>query len=165
MRVIADANPDDLDQIRDLHAASWRDAYAPFVPDDALGRLDAHMAQRWSRLPSGCLCLWQDGALSGFVRIKSRQGWPYIDNLHTRPDLRGQGIGGVLLVAAMQRLAERGGARVWLTVIAGNRRARSFYRRHGGWEGAPIVEDVLSHPTVTRPVIWNRLTQGPAKNA
>jgi len=157
MHDITPATPDDLDAIRDLHTASWADAYARFVPAEALERLDPEMAERWATLPEGVLCARDGDRLAGFIRLKTRQGWPYIDNLHTRPDLRGQGIGASLMRAGFARLRDEGAGRAWLTVIDGNIAARRFYISQGGHEGARMVERVLGHPTATRPVLWLRL--------
>lgn len=151
------ARTDHRQAIRDLHRASWATAYAPFVPARAMAGLDAHMDVVWSDLRPGVICAWHGGRLIGFVRVADRGGWPYIDNLHAAPDLRGRGIGAALLNAAFGALRPRG--RCWLTVIAANAGARRFYRTHGGWEGAAFDEAVPGHPVAVLPVIWVRLPQ------
>ena len=158
------AEEHDLDAIRRLHGASWRDAYAPFVPPVALDRLGPEMAARWAVLPTGVICARDGREVVAFARVKARQGWPYLDNLHTAPGLRGRGLGTVLIRAVASRVAAHGGGRLWLTVIADNSAARRFYGRHGGIEGAAMVEAVLGHPVTTRPVIWNHLSPLLAKN-
>ena len=47
------------------------------------------------------------------------------------PPWRGQGLGGRLLVAAMQDAAERGAVVMFLEVAANNEVAQGLYRRHG----------------------------------
>lgn len=154
---LQEAREADLGAIRQLHTESWQSAYAPFVPEAALHALPAEMAARWSSLPSGVICARDDSGLVGFVRLKTRQGWPYIDNLHALPERRGEGIGGVLIRAAAEKLQSGGSGRVWLTVIAGNMGARRFYARHGGVEAGQGIEPVLGHPTPVLAVVWNRL--------
>ena len=157
MLSVSAAEPPDLEALCHLHTQSWASAYAPFLPHEALARLSDHMANRWATLPRGIICARNAEGLAGFIRIKQRQGWPYIDNLHTRPDLRGQGIGGALMMAAMADLRMTGEGRVWLTVIAANIKARRFYARFGGIDATPMIEDVLGHNIATRAVVWNRL--------
>ncbi len=154
---LREAREADLDDIRTLHTESWRSAYAPFVPNAALQDLPKEMAARWAELPSGVICAHDGGRMVGFVRLKTRQGWPYIDNLHALPERRGEGIGAVLIQAAGERLQADGSGRVWLTVIAGNMGARRFYARHGGVEAGQGIEPVLGHPTPVLAVVWNRL--------
>ena len=157
MFTIAPATDWDRDALRQLHHDSWAVSYASFVPQKALTNLQTDMAARWCTLPHGVICARQEGHVIGFIRLKRRQGWPYIDNLHTQPHLRSQGVGAALLGAAMTELRAQGEGRVWLTVIAANWRARHFYGRHGGVEAGPMIEPVLDHPTHTRAVIWTRL--------
>lgn len=54
-----------------------------------------------------------------------------VQNLYVAPTHRGEGIGSRLLGAAELALAEQGADVVALDVMAGNERARSFYREHG----------------------------------
>ncbi|RVT84102.1 GNAT family N-acetyltransferase [Rhodobacteraceae bacterium CCMM004] len=153
---VAPARPEDAAALAALQAASWRAAYRGAVPDDALGgRLDAEMAAKWDPLPPGAIVLWEAAVPLGFVRVVRRQGWPYIDNLHVRPDRRGRGLGRPLMRAAADAVAAEG--RLWLTVLAENRGARRFYARCGGWEGAPLHETLLGARVAARPVLWPRL--------
>lgn len=154
--ILTPATPDDLVAIRDLHHSSWRTAYRGMVPDAALGApLDNHMARTWATLPPG-ITLARDGArLLGFVRLKANAGWPYVDNLHVAPDLRGGGTGRALMAAAARQAGDRG--RLWLTVLAANSGARLFYARMGGCETARITETLLGTRVTTFPVIWNHL--------
>lgn len=54
-----------------------------------------------------------------------------VENLHVRPERRGDGVGAALLAAAEARLADTGVDVVYLEVMAQNEDARRFYRRHG----------------------------------
>ncbi|WOI55217.1 GNAT family N-acetyltransferase [Palleronia sp. LCG004] len=161
---LRDAAPGDLDAIRALHTASWRSAYAPFVPAEAIDRLEPEMAARWAVLPPDVICAVEGDRLVGFVRLMTRHGWPFIDNLHASPERRGTGIGHRLIRAAAERLDARGEGRVWLTVISANRTARRFYAAHGGIEAGPTTTSVLGHPTPIVAVIWNRLGPLLSKN-
>ncbi|WP_108483282.1 GNAT family N-acetyltransferase [Oceaniglobus ichthyenteri] len=153
--ILRPATPADLQDLHNLHHASWASAYRGMVPDGALGApLDDHMGRVWAELPGGITVAHDGTRLMGFVRLKPNQGWPYIDNLHVAPDLRGHGIGESLLKAAATQ-AEQG--RMWLTVLAVNHGARRFYRRMGGQEGAQMTEILLDTSVATYPVIWGHL--------
>jgi len=154
--ILTPATPDDLPALCALHHASWLSAYRGMVPDAALGApLDDHMARTWATLPPG-ITLAQGGTrLLGFMRLKHNKGWPYVDNLHVAPDLRGAGVGRALMGAACEQA--QGGGRLWLTVLASNTGARRFYTRLGGVEGARITDTLLGAPVTTFPVIWAHL--------
>jgi ribosomal protein S18 acetylase RimI-like enzyme len=78
--------------------------------------------------PEGCLAARLDGAPVAFVTsVKyERSGW--IGNLIVRPELRGRGIGAVLMERAMAALVEAGAKTVWLTASAAG---RPIYERLG----------------------------------
>jgi ribosomal protein S18 acetylase RimI-like enzyme len=80
----------------------------------------------------------RDGDVVGFVMFTVENGTfeqdclrGVVENLFVVSDRRGEGIGSALLEAAEERLHERGVDAVSLEVMAGNERARSFYRRQG----------------------------------
>lgn len=54
-----------------------------------------------------------------------------VESVHVRPDLRGTGIGGVLLEAAVDAARAAGCYRVQLTSNAARADAHRFYERHG----------------------------------
>jgi GNAT superfamily N-acetyltransferase len=54
-----------------------------------------------------------------------------IESMHVRPDLRGSGVGGVLLGAATAAARAAGCYRIQLTSNAVRTEAHRFYRRHG----------------------------------
>ena len=54
-----------------------------------------------------------------------------IESMHVRPDLRGDGVGGVLLEAAVEAARAAGCYRVQLTSNAARADAHRFYERHG----------------------------------
>ncbi|MGC7095827.1 GNAT family N-acetyltransferase [Amycolatopsis lurida] len=67
-----------------------------------------------------------DGTDAGVLVVEAHpEGW-YLGRIELLPEYQGRGIGGVLI----QRLADRG-TPLHLEVLAVNRRALEFYRRHG----------------------------------
>ena len=54
-----------------------------------------------------------------------------LDELYVAPELRGQGVGSTLLLAAEAMTRERGGELLEINVDGGDIDARRFYERHG----------------------------------
>ena len=73
----------------------------------------------------------EERALSGFIAARVTAGEMHINNVGVMEVFRGQGIGSLLLGAAMSEATRRGGRVAILEVRAGNTAAQSFYRRHG----------------------------------
>jgi ribosomal protein S18 acetylase RimI-like enzyme len=92
------------------------------------------------------------GSLTGFVCAFTDRDPPFVDNLHVAPDRTGRGTGGALLRALAARLRARDVEEAQLTVLAGNARARAFYRRMGGQEGAGRPHRFLGCATHVHPV-------------
>lgn len=76
-----------------------------------------------------------DGAVRGFVvvEIASDGDLPFgvICDLIVRRDMRGAGLGGILLDVGRRWLCDRGVASVYLESGVGNHNAHAFFERHG----------------------------------
>ncbi|WP_299546174.1 GNAT family N-acetyltransferase [uncultured Tateyamaria sp.] len=155
--IIREAKPADRLAPAVLHAASWRSAYAPFVPPEALGApLDANMEARWGTWPADRLILLAEraGAVVGFAAVVPGDV-PLMDNLHVDPRIRGGGIGQKLFAAMVKRLHTDGAQALRLEVLEGNTGARRFYRLLGGVEGASHTDILLGHSVAMLPVQWS----------
>jgi len=80
----------------------------------------------------------QDGQVVGtcqlitFRQLQHRGGWcAEIESMHVAPELRGTGIGGLLLEAAVDAAVAAGCYRVQLTSNVARSDAHRFYQRHG----------------------------------
>jgi ribosomal protein S18 acetylase RimI-like enzyme len=143
---IRDAAREDLLSIAQLQAASWKAAYRGILPDAFLdGDLESDRKQRWvgiaDRMATSdrLLIAMHGSAAAGFI-----SGWTtdaigcdagfdlHIDNLHVRPDLRGQKLGVALMRELSRRQSSDEKVRAYLWVLAGNEPARRFYLRLGG---------------------------------
>lgn len=142
---LRDATAADAAAIAALHTASWQTAYAHILDAGWLANaLPADRLQVWTQRfgaadPGMRVLLAEDGeGLAGFVClfVAADPHWgSHVDNLHVRPQLRGNGLGRRLLAAAAQiALEEAPGLGLDLHVYAANVAARSFYRRLGGLE-------------------------------
>ena len=151
--MIREATAADLPFIRELHLASWRDAYRGMLPDAYLdGPVEADMHARWDRLPEPAIVLV---APEGFVCCLLGRPIPYVDNLHAAPSARRSGTGRALMARLASALLARAERAMYLTVIDANARARGFYRAMGGVEGAPLEEIEGGAPILVRGVTWD----------
>jgi len=143
---IRDAFDSDLPAIARLHAASWKVAYRGILPDAFLDQdLEKNRARRWSGIfdrmapRDRVLIATLENSAAGFI-----SGWTtpatdcepgfdlHVDNLHVRPDLRGQGLGVALMQNLSRRQASDGSVRAYLWVLDGNEPAHRFYVKLGG---------------------------------
>jgi ribosomal protein S18 acetylase RimI-like enzyme len=87
--------------------------------------------------PGDVLVAEVDDRVVGYVKVTPPTPLP--SNTHVRqvqgllvdPDLRGRGLGGALLEAAMDVARERGARRIWLRVLATNPGAQRLYAAAG----------------------------------
>jgi ribosomal protein S18 acetylase RimI-like enzyme len=160
--VIRAARVTDASQIAVVHVRSWQGAYRGLLPQAYLDGLDpAQRVGRWQRSlaeaedrRNGVLVADASGTLLGFVGYSpSRDGDAdparvgEIDAIYLLPNAWGKGVGRLLMVAALGRLAEAQFDRVTLWVLDSNVRARRFYEA-GGWlaDGARKIEDSRGFP-------------------
>lgn len=140
------ATPADARAIAELHLASWRSAYRPFLKPEILAGLELGPHEvEWRRrvgVPRVRIDLEErDGTLIAFCAHgpsgdadaaldASHPTWE-IKNLHVRPDLRRAGSGGRLfdLAVAHARTVRAGTVTLW--VVEGNSSARTFYEKKG----------------------------------
>ena len=151
------ATPADAASIAGLHTASRAATYRGMLPDDYLDRT----------LPARCLADWQarlathadgvgeiliaqaGGEAIGFACMSEpdADGSVYLDNLHARPDRKGDGLGTLMLDAATRWARERGARRMHLLVLEGNVAAIGFYEARG-WHlaGRKDNDEMDGHP-------------------
>jgi GNAT superfamily N-acetyltransferase len=85
----------------------------------------------------GCWILAGRAGLQGYLVVTSVYSLEHgglmaeVDELFVRPQSRSRGGGAALVKAAERALAAEGCVRVQLQLGVRNRRARTFYRRHG----------------------------------
>lgn len=147
---IRDAKASEADAIADLHAVSWMSAYRGLLSDEYLdnnlhGERRKHWAEKMPALTDKefVLVAEQDGQLVGFVAVLDKPEAGYevlVDNLHVRPDLKGLGIGGLLLNAVAGRLLATNRKSFYLFVLKGNTFAENFYLAK---RGRPL--DTVTH--------------------
>lgn len=135
--------PADADAVAHLHAISWRSAYRGIVPDDFLDHdVFADRQTVWRERMQGLATapafgiVAEDtlGRMIGFVYVLPRHDpvcGTLVDNLHVRPELKGGGIGRMLLQAVVRELGPAHAQPLHLWVLDQNEPAKRFYARLG----------------------------------
>jgi ribosomal protein S18 acetylase RimI-like enzyme len=142
--VIQPATEADIASIAEIHAASWRDAYGHILaPEFLSGCIDTDRLAVWSQR-------LRDSRPTQLVKVAFNPTgqaqafvcgyWDFdpvwgslVDNLHVRPQARGQGIGEQLFRAVAGELSARAcspGLHLW--VFEANAAGLRFYERLGG---------------------------------
>ena len=137
------AYPNDAAAIAHLHAESWRNTYRGMMSDAYLdGDVFTERLKKWQarfdnpKDNQHIIVALQNDELAGFACVYGAddEKWgSLIDNLHVRPDLKGQGIGKQLIQKAMdwarENYPEQG---IYLLVFEANEASRRFYEAMGG---------------------------------
>ena len=142
MAEFREAEPADARGVAEVHIRSWQAAYRGLVPDtflDAMRPEDRMARYTFGDKRSGqprTIVAAEDRSICGFAtcgpaRDQDVNGSGEILALYLDPPWWGRGMGRVLMGEARQRLAELGFTSAVLWVLAGNKRARSFYRADG----------------------------------
>ncbi|WP_116950783.1 GNAT family N-acetyltransferase [Jiangella endophytica] len=142
----------DAAAIAELHARSWQASYRGILPDAFLdGDVVAERTEKWTarfadRAGTLTVVARDDaGRLAGFAHsvLDDDAAWgTLLDNLHVRPDLKGQGVGRRLVAETAARLGVVAPGRgLYLWVIEANEPARRFYAAAGGEEAGRDVWD------------------------
>jgi ribosomal-protein-alanine N-acetyltransferase len=83
------------------------------------------------RVGYGCLGVYQDGALAGYVIFNWGAGESHLLNLCVHPERQGQGLGGLLLSQAIERAKALDCQAMYLEVRPSNPEAEGLYARRG----------------------------------
>lgn len=148
-RLVQLGGPGDIPGIARVHLATRRSAYVQLLPAPVLAEMtEAGLARWWERRlvttsdPNQLLVAvdgGRDAVVLGFAHLgPGDAGLGELYAIHVHPDTQGVGLGAMLLNEAVVALHGLGYRRAELWVLEGNRRAQSFYRRHG-WH---LVEGV-----------------------
>ena len=129
----------DLERVAAIKVHSWSDTYSSLLEPDVLRPFLDHDTQlavirNAAAQPTTTLLVAQDasGLVVGFALayLEPNQE-PWLESLHVDGDLRGHGIGTLLMRALAADLKIRGYNTLRLGVIVGNRSAARLYERLG----------------------------------
>jgi len=126
----------DLVSVGRVHALSRRAAYDGLVPAAALARVTPESQvdvwrERTSFDDTTVLVAEQGETVVGFVSLLQTPDGTELDAIHLLPDVVGTGAGSALMAAAVEHARALGLRTLHVFVVAGNERARAFYRRTG----------------------------------
>lgn len=131
--MIRPARPDDAPALARIWHEAWHDAHDGHVPAGLVAaRTRATFDERVAGLLPRSMVADVDGEPAGFVTIREDE----LELLFVARTHRGTGVAGALVAAAEERGA------TWLSVVAGNARARRFYERQGYADAGPDREEV-----------------------
>lgn len=144
-----------------VHIESCLDNYRPFVSAEVHATtLPQNLAAIWAdeRLEDGdfIVMAMDAGKTVGLVTVRSK-ATPYIDHFHVAPHRKGEGIGRILMRAAVAAMLSRKMDHCYLDVADGNDAALAFYKAMGGEVGDQIEGDLFGHPLPARIIRWSDL--------
>ncbi|MEU4540297.1 GNAT family N-acetyltransferase [Streptosporangium sp. NPDC023825] len=135
---IFQASVDHGDALGEIHAESWKAAYAGFFAPEFCAEAVRHRRGKWHDV----LAKGQDtvllAALDGrplnfsyFGSSPTRPGAAEIFGFYGPPDSWGTGSAGALMTATLRRLRENGFGRVHLWTLRDTSQSRRFYAKSG----------------------------------
>lgn len=118
--------PGDIEAIAVVWHSGWRDGHLGHVPDALLEHRSLEDFRRRvpPRVPDTVVATIA-GDLVGFVTVREDE----VEQVYVAAEGRGTGVADALLRHAEGVIAARFGV-AWLSVVAGNKRARRFYERN-----------------------------------
>ena len=133
---VRSATPDDAAALVDLLRAG---ALGPPQEDPTdLGPYRAALAEIAATWGTEVLVVERDGQVVATCQLVTFRHLQHggrrcaeVESMHVRPDLRGTGLGGLLLEAAAESARAAGCYRIQLTSNAARSDAHRFYERHG----------------------------------
>jgi ribosomal protein S18 acetylase RimI-like enzyme len=157
----------DLDGVVAVFLDCWRTSYAEVLPVDVRESMTEESARELWRsafgragstvlvaVPGGATGAALDGPVAGVVRFSRQESSVRggsvpgdVDSLYVAPHSQGQGLGTVLLDAAVAGLAASGAEAARLWVFESNHSSLAFYRSRG-WsdDGRRRIEEAFGVP-------------------
>lgn len=156
--MIRDAGQADLERIADIKVQSWADTYAPLMPADILApfldrsRAISELSKLVGRPDALLLVGPTPGPVAGFaLTYMAHPPEPWLESLHVMRELRGHGLGTLLIRVTAARLLAAGYRSMSLGVILGNDAAGRFYERLGG---APVRVEPVDFAAGVSHTVW-----------
>ncbi|MFJ2032997.1 GNAT family N-acetyltransferase [Streptosporangium sp. NPDC087985] len=139
------ASSGDGDVLGEIHAESWKAAYAGFFPQEFFDEAVRHRRNKWH----GVLAEGEDtvmlAALDGrrlafsyFGSSPMRLESAEIFGFYGHPDGWGTGVANALMTASLHRIREKGFRRVHLWTLRDTPQSRRFYAKSGFMESGAV---------------------------
>jgi ribosomal protein S18 acetylase RimI-like enzyme len=137
--VVRYATDADLTVVSEIKVRNWAETYGPLLGDNVIAPFldqDAQLEalRKQASDPDTLLLVADDGNnVVGFaLTFVSRDPVPWLESLHVIAEVRGHGVGTLLMRATAARLLASGHTGMRLGVIVGNDSAARFYERLEG---------------------------------
>jgi ribosomal protein S18 acetylase RimI-like enzyme len=133
--VVRKATSDDVGAVAVIWHVGWADGHLGHVPPELVRYRDKE--QFVSRARERLEGMWvaeRHGQIVGFVVVKGDE----VEQLYVDRKARGTCVAAMLLRKGEAEIRSAGHRAAWLAVVAGNRRARSFYSRLGWRDSGPM---------------------------
>lgn len=140
---------DDLFAVSRVYEESWRAAYRGLLPQTYL---DGIPAGKWipylEQTGRESLLLLDGNKIAGVAgysagRVPELASWGEIISIYLLPEYWGKGGGKLLFSAVVEQLKAMGYRNLFLWVLEGNRRARTFYERMGFRPSGTYIDDEI----------------------
>jgi ribosomal protein S18 acetylase RimI-like enzyme len=136
---VREGTAQDLERVTDIKIQSWAETYGSLLEREVLRPfLDRDKQLTYLRqsvsAPATILLVAQDpsGSVVGFaLAYLAQDPEPWLESLHVQSELRGHGIGTLLMQSLATHLKSRGYSTLRLGVIVGNVGAARLYERLG----------------------------------
>jgi RimJ/RimL family protein N-acetyltransferase len=136
---IVTASPDDGDVVGEIHAESWKSAYAGFFAQEFFAEAVRERRGKWHAVlaenpESTVMLAVLDGrplAFSYFGRSPERPGLAELFGFYGHPDGWGSGVAGALMTASVRAMREAGFGGVHLWTLRDTPQSRRFYTKNG----------------------------------
>lgn len=124
--IVREANNGDLERLLDLYTGFYselrsRQGLRPRSREEYRGEVESYLSRNKIFLAET-----SGGESVGFIRISTREGCYWFEELYVKPEHRGKGIGGMLVEKAEEYVKEHD-SYVYLMVLPQDRRALSFW--------------------------------------
>ncbi|GAA3448165.1 hypothetical protein Pve01_63690 [Planomonospora venezuelensis] len=142
---MAPASTGDGDALGEIHAESWKTAYADFFPPGFFAEAVRHRRHKWKDVltedKDTVMLAALDGRPLAFSYFGSSPALPEsaeIFGFYGHPDGWGTGIASTLMAASLDRIRENGFRRVHLWTLRHTPRSRRFYAKSGFTESGMV---------------------------
>lgn len=160
------ANKEDIDYIAEVYINNHKTSYQGLLSDIYLNGLTlAYGRKKWKAfLENAEQKIWvayEGKAFLGFGAGRKdselTNTW-YLDSLQVKENVRGQGIGKVLIRAIQKDASGNGYQRMSICIVRGNDRARNLYVRLGAKHFKYFEDDFAGTVSHSEKLVWNELT-------
>jgi GNAT superfamily N-acetyltransferase len=148
--VVRDATADDIEAVRSIAAAAWRDTYAGLIGESTIEAFlersyGVERVTRRIRDDTFLLAVTEDGAVVAFANAREAEGYLHLLAIYADPGRRGGGAGTALLDELRRRFP---GEAIAAEVLRGNRKGETFYEARGFVPRETVEADLFAERIV-----------------